>query len=184
MYAAISDLQNRYDQRLIAQASSDDNSGSLASAVINAALADASYEFNAAVLQGSIYNISDVTTLLSTGDTIVTRVVCDIAMRNLFARRGRGTPDFIQKNIERSDKFVEALRSGKRVLNVSKNRAADAISQITLPFSGYANITPLASLPILGGAAGTLTINNPGGAGAVGADSGYGGYGNNPFNNF
>ena len=43
MYAEISDLQNRYDQRLIAQASSDDNSGSLASGVVNAALADASY---------------------------------------------------------------------------------------------------------------------------------------------
>ncbi len=184
MYAEISDLQNRYDQRLIAQASSDDNSGSLASGVVNAALADASYEFNAAVLQGSIYQISDVLALQSTGDTMVTRVVCDIAMRNLFARRGRGTPDYIQKNIERSDKFIEAIRTGKRVLNVPKNRAADSIEQVMVPFTGYANITPLASLPILGGAAGTLTINNPGGAGAVGADSGYGGYGNNPFNNF
>ncbi len=184
MYAQISDLQARYDSRLIAQLSTDDNSGTLDSSVVNVALSDGSYEFNAAVLQGSIYTVSDIQALQSTGDTLVTRIVCDIAMRNMYARRGKKIPAFIESQIDRSDKLLEALRTGKRVLNVQVNRSADVISQASITFTGASNITPLASIPILGGATGTLTVNMPGGAGAVGADSGYGGYGNNPFNNF
>lgn len=160
-YASISDLQSRYDARVIAQLSCDDNSGTINTTNVQAALDDATASINMAALQGSQYTITDLTTLVSSGDTMLVRMCADLTLRKLVERRAGAMPSALRDQIKESEDLLSALRSGKRVLNVTTNRTADTPEIVAVSAVENSYIQPMASLPFFGGPKATPSIYGP-----------------------
>ncbi len=173
-YAQTPDLQARYDFRLTNQASSDDNSGSQNTANQNIALQDASSEINTAILAGGRYTPTQISTLLSGGDTLLVRLCCDIAFARLLARRRGGASPGQKDNLEAAQKLLDRLESGAAILNISASIAAGLPSMVMVNADQASNAEPLSSCEFLGGPAGTKNTSTPypfGSAGYGGSQS-------------
>lgn len=158
-YATIAQFQARYDARLVAQWSNDTNGTTQTSANVQAALDDASAAILTACLQGSIYSASDLTTLVSGGDTALVRLCCDIAIGYMAERRGQGLPGQLQRQADEAGRMLDALRRGQRVLNVSANRAADVPATVTLTADERSNLGSLTASDFFGDVSGTATTS-------------------------
>lgn len=117
-YAAPSDLTARYDLRTVSQLASDNNVAVpdvTAAPAVLAVLSDASGDVDVALMAGGRYTAADLAAL--TGNSLATllRIVCDIAMSYLYARR----PGFDVKKTkelrELADDHLDRLRKGENV---------------------------------------------------------------------
>lgn len=160
-YATVSDFQQRFDSRIIAQLSNDANSATITTANVQACLDDGAAAVNTACLQGSQYTVSDLTNLVSSGDTQVVRMNCDIAIRLLAARRAIGISGAIIALTKDTYDLLSLLQEGKRVLNVARNRTADIAAMVNITAVQASNIQPGASLQFFGGPTGTPSVNGP-----------------------
>ena len=158
-YAAISDLQNRYDTRVIAQLSDDTNAGTINSTVVQACLDDAAGMINTAALQGSQYLQSDMATLAASSDPTLFRMNCDIAINLIAQRRAMGLSGRVQDQVKRSLDLLDALQKGSRIFNVQGNRIADLPAVVSVTSQQEANLNLPADLPFFGGPQGTPNIN-------------------------
>lgn len=157
-YASISDFNARYDSRVIAQLSNDTNSSSANSSNVQAMLDDATAQINSAALQGSQYTVDQLTALVLTGDTMLVRMNCDLALELIAQRRSMGLSGRLQEQTKRSLDLLEALRLGQRIFNIGANRTADLPTIVVLTDDQTANLQLASSLPFFGGAKGTNTI--------------------------
>ena len=159
-FATEAQFKERYDSRTINQLTKDDNTTTGDSAVITALLDDASAEITAAAIQGSQYTRSQLDTLVSSGDTMLVRLACDIAMRNLFRRRGQGVPPQFADSIRSAEDFIDTIKKGGRVLSVDDNRPADVPSLVELSASEKQNLGLIVDRsPFWGGAKPTPNTN-------------------------
>ena len=127
-FASITDLTNRFDPRLVSQLSSSDNSGNLNVAVVNILLQDATSELLLSVLVGQVYSQSDIQTLYNQGDNFVIRIVCELAMKNLFALRGEGISDNLINSFKFSELLLEQLKNGNKIFNTTNGPNANLTS--------------------------------------------------------
>ena len=127
-YATVTQFLDRYDQRDVGALVSDNDLEVSRDDLLNdidlrsplqAALDDASGEIEAALLVGGQYSVSDLTGLTGNSAAYLTRITCDIAMASLFDRRP--LQDLEKSNLlhERSEKYLDRLRKGENVLNVT-----------------------------------------------------------------
>lgn len=158
-YCTIQQFQQRYDLRSVAQLSNDQNADTLNTTNAQAALDDATAEINTAALQGSQYQLSDLTSLVAAGDTQLVRLNADLAYRNLLDRRGQGLPPGLEARIKSSESMLDALRSGARILNVTTNRVADVPALVTRTADQDLNLGVLTGNDFFAGPTGTITIN-------------------------
>lgn len=161
-YATIADFQARYDVRLIAQLSDDGNSGVVNSANIQPLLEDGKYEIITSCLRGSIYTAAQLDALVASGDTVLVRLNCDLALKMLVSRRVGGIPTALTAIVKAADEFLDALRSGKRVLNIDLARAADTPGIVTTTGLQRHNLGDLTQNEFWSNCRGTNTTNGPG----------------------
>ncbi len=158
-FAALADFQARYDSRLIAQLSEDANTGTVNSANVTVLLADAYSMILAAVLRGSIYTTAQ---LVATGDTMLVRLNCDVALKLLCARRAGGIPQAVQDIIKAANDMLSALESGGKVLNIAANRTADTPSVVISTRLQRQNLGDITANPFWSNDLGTNTVDAPG----------------------
>jgi len=158
-FASISDFNNRYDSRVIAQLSNDTNSTAINNTVVQACLDDGNATILTAALQGSQYTVSDLASLLASGDTTLIRMNCDIALKYLSQRRGMGLSPGLREQVKDSFDLLDALRKGTKVFNVASNRNADTPAMVNITSTQSQNIGDLAGIDFFGGPSGTMTIN-------------------------
>ena len=161
-YASSTDFANRYDSRLIQQLSVDDNSTSSGGTVISALLDDAQAEILTATLKGSIYTAGQLTALVATGDTALVRLNCDLALKLLVGRRVGGIPPALTDLIKRAEDMLDALRSGKRVLNIAINRQADGPAIVVSTGLEQSNAGDITQNEFWSNRLGTNTVSAPG----------------------
>lgn len=156
-YAAIVDFQARYDTRVIAQLSSDNNAGTINTIAVQACLDDATAMINSAALQGSQYTADELTSLVTSGDTMLLRMNCDLALNLLSQRRAMGLSGRIAEQVKRSLDLLEALQKGQRIFNVTANRTADVPAIVVTSLDQASNLNLGANISFFGGSAGTPT---------------------------
>lgn len=122
------DLQKRFDERTLAELASDtdtpvqDLSGD---PNVTQALEDAHGRFRAAVLVGGVYTSDHLDDLTGPTLSLAKRIVCELAMANLYARRMEkyGT-DWHKQVIESAETYLEQLRKGARLFETDAHIAA------------------------------------------------------------
>lgn len=118
MYATISDFSLRFDVRVLGDLVKDDNTqaGSLTgNSILEAMLKDATAHVKAAAQSRGIYSEAQLDALAVALDPLLIRLVCDIAMGLLYARRGKGMPDGHQDRVDAADAMLDQLRKGQAV---------------------------------------------------------------------
>lgn len=158
-YCTIAQLQQRYDQRIIAQVSNDTNGTAGLSTTIQAALDDATADVNLACQVGGVYSIADLLALTATGDTSLVRLCADLAMRHLARRRAGGRVEGLESAFDRSQEMLRALRLGQRILNVSANLGANVPAMVNMSSTQTGNLLTFTNTSFFGGASGTPTID-------------------------
>lgn len=161
-YADTSNFFDRYDARLIAQLSNDNNSTGANTTTIGVMLEDGKAEILTACLKGSIYSASDLDALVNSGDTQLVRLNCDVALKFLCDRRVGGTPKALQGIIDRANDMLDALRSGAKVLNVTTNRAADVPAVVVSTGVQQSNLGDITQNDFWSNRSGTNTVDYPG----------------------
>lgn len=158
-YATITQLQARFDSRLIAQLSNDTNAtgtGSQVDGNVQACLDDAAGDIRAAAMVGLIYSTADLSTLLASSDPLLIRLNCALGMGYLAARRGITLEDGIQKQVDAANDTLEKLRHGSRVFSIN---AGTAPQIAVLNATQEANLQRPSDNAFFGGASGTNTIS-------------------------
>ena len=161
-FADTNNFYDRYDSRLIQQLSVDDNSTNSGASVLSALLADAQAEILTAALRGSIYTVDQLNTLVASGDTALVRLNCDLAMKLLVGRRVSGIPTALQDILKRAEDMLDALRVGKRVLNVAVNRGADTPAILVSTGLQLSNLGDITQGDFWSNRTGTNTVDQPG----------------------
>lgn len=156
-YALIGDMENRYDSRVLAQLSNDENGTTRVDEVLQASLEDAYARINSAALQGSQYTVAQLEELVDAGDTMLVRMNCDLAIKFMAQRRGMGLPKGLESQVKESLDLLEALQQGKRVLNIDANRGADVPEIVTLTSDQQENLGSLTNISFFGGPQATKT---------------------------
>jgi hypothetical protein len=120
-----------YDQRMVGQLCSDSGTAVSPSNLptdpnLTQALLIATGEVCAAVLQGGMYQLTDLESLTDFGLAYLQSLVGDLALYRLVLRRGKNVEDYPQtaKALEQLD----LIKSGERVFFVSSNIAAGVMS--------------------------------------------------------
>lgn len=161
-FATVANFTDRYDARLLQQLSVDDNSTTSSASVLSVMLSDADAEIRSAVLKGSIYTVDAINALVASGDTALVRLNCDLAMKMLAGRRVTGLPSALQDAIKRAEDMLDALRTGKRVLNIAINRGADTPSVVTSTGLQMSNLGDITQNEFWSNRLGTNTVDAPG----------------------
>ncbi len=128
-YASATDLTARFDSREIADLLSDDatpvDEGDFSeNAKLLAILDDASGEVEAALVVGKRYEASDLSGLTGNSAAHLKRIVSELAMRNLLARRPAYKPDLLEAFEKRCQAQLERLRKGENVFNLEDQKDA------------------------------------------------------------
>jgi phage gp36-like protein len=122
-YATPADLVARFDARDIGQLVSDDKIV-VSTYDLNTnvpclvALSDAAGEIEAALLVGNRYTVVDLQTLSANSNSLLVRMNCDVAMRNLCSRRFGWNPEKAKAIRELADTQLEKLRNGENAFNI------------------------------------------------------------------
>lgn len=136
-YATPADLVARYDVRVIGHLCNDENktihpTQIEANANVLTALADASGEIDAALLQGRRYSKADLDALTGESLSYLKRICCQVAYWFLFERRSWVEDERYEVAKERGRKAIERLRRGEHVFDVEETKDA-GLPQITGP---------------------------------------------------
>jgi phage gp36-like protein len=125
-YAEPSDLLARYDANVVADLCSDDGHSVPAedlptNANLLTALEDASGEVESAMLIGERYTVAQLEALTGNSLGKLKKIVCSIAMAALLERRPLVHVQDAEKLLERAERYMEQLRTGMRLFNVTEN---------------------------------------------------------------
>lgn len=128
-YASGYDMVDRFDSREIGDLLSDsgvavDEGDIPGNSKMVAILDDASGEIEAALLVGNRYTTDDLSALTGSSLSHLKRVVCELAMRDLLARRPAYNPDLLESFEKRCNRQLERLRNGENVFNLSEQEDA------------------------------------------------------------
>jgi phage gp36-like protein len=128
-YAIPADLILRKNVDLISDLALDDGSkqGSddlATNAVVLTALSTASGMVDAAILKAQIYTPAELAGLTGTAQDYLKRMVCDIAIAILFARKPAYSIDDYKAAIELQEMQLTQLRNGEDVFNILANQEA------------------------------------------------------------
>ena len=122
-------MVNRFDSREIGDLLSDTNTpvdeGDFPENVkLLAILADASGEIDAALMVGDRYTAADLSALTGNSLAHLKRIACEIAMRDLMARRPGYKPELLESFEKRCQKHLDRLRQGENVFNIQDHKDA------------------------------------------------------------
>jgi phage gp36-like protein len=125
-YAAASDLLARFDNTVVAELCADDHqevpSEDLATNTnLLAALADASGDVESAMLIGERYTTAQLEALTGNSLGKLKRITCTIAMAYLMERRPLVHVSNAERLLKRAEEYLEQLRTGQRIFNVTDN---------------------------------------------------------------
>ena len=123
-----SDLLLRFDSNLLGQVVNDQgqqqtSTALLTNAALHAALDDAAGTVYAALYVAYKYTAAELSTLDSPSTSLLTRLVCDLAIVMLCQRRGYSYDDKYPM-VGLSLEMIQQLRNGERVLNLAGNESA------------------------------------------------------------
>jgi len=142
-YASSTDLTARYDERDIADLASDSGTpeSDLAnSAIVQAALDDASGDVDAALLKGGRYTATQLSGLTGNSLAKLKRITCEIAMHYLMERRPDFSPERAEQLEIRRKRHLERLRKGEDVFGLDPAIEAGAPSHQELTTADYQNL--------------------------------------------
>lgn len=133
-YALNSDFVTRYDMRPVADLLSDTGSPVapsqvLTNTVLTTILQDASADVDAALFRGNRYTPAQLTDLSATSATLLTRLVCDMAMLYLKRRRGKFNAEADGKWAEAIEAKLESIRNGENYLMLAEQTEAIASTE-------------------------------------------------------
>lgn len=117
-YALAADMLVRFDARLLSHLLSDSGLNATVddtSAILTAALVDASDKVLSFTLRGGVYTQADLTELYTQGSPILKNMVCSIAAAQLYARRGEEMPSSVADGSRVALQTLKDLRDGKAV---------------------------------------------------------------------
>ena len=119
-YATPADFLARYDARIVGDIVADDgvqvsSSGLLTDPNLLASLADASGDVESACLFGERYTPDDLAALTGNSQSLLKRIVCDVAMAYLLKRRPSADPQNDIARLEAAERILERLRKGEQV---------------------------------------------------------------------
>lgn len=154
-FCTIAQFFARYDRRVIAQLSNDVNSVAQLDTNIQACLDDATSDIKTAALVGKIYSATDLTTLVSSGDTQLVRLNADIALGYIYNRRAMGVPANLKDVVDRANDQLNALKRGERVLNVTAAINASLPVMVNLSPLDQLNLQQITATPFFGEPCGT-----------------------------
>lgn len=128
-YASASDLIARRDKRLIGELISDTDepptdADILASTVLTTLLEDASGQIESAMLSGKRYEPADLAGLTGNSLAFLKKIVCTIAMADLYERRPGIHIEQAKAYTEMAQGYLEALRTGKNLFNIDEHATA------------------------------------------------------------
>lgn len=128
-YASVADLLIRYDERRIRDLVGDDGrrepTSSLAtSTVLLELLAESSGEVESACLVAEKYTAADLVALTGNGESLLKRLVCDIAFQFLIDRRGKDGENEKPWRYERALEKLQQLRDGARIFGFQETQNA------------------------------------------------------------
>jgi phage gp36-like protein len=131
-YASSADLVLRFDSREISDLLSDsgaavDENDFATHPKLTAILDDASGEIEAALLVGKRYEASDLSGLTGNSLAHLKRITCELAMRNLLARRPAYKPELLEGFEKRCQAHLKQLRNGENVFNLEDQKDAGVI---------------------------------------------------------
>jgi phage gp36-like protein len=118
-YAQISDIQLKFDQRLLGDLASDGNvrvTNLTGNPVIQSALDAASGQINSAILKGERYTVADLQALTGVDAAFLIDLTCNLAFLKLRIRRGMPIDGF--PYLDQALATLEALGTGQAVFNV------------------------------------------------------------------
>ena len=130
-YCAIAQFYQRNDQRIINQLSNDADSDVNLNDYIQAQLDDATDWIRGAAIQGNAYTSDELDTLVATGATVLIRMCSDVALRNIYSRRGQGVPQAVEDSTKATYDLIDALRNGDNVLAVEGRESARKPNLVT-----------------------------------------------------
>lgn len=130
-YATVSDLITRRDKRTIGELIQDSDevlsdSEILTSPILTELLEDASGQVEAAMLCGKRYLPSELALLTGNSLNFLKKIVCVIAMADLFERRPGYHIEQATQYANLAKAYLEDLRTGKNLFNMSDNSPANA----------------------------------------------------------
>ena len=128
-YASITDLITRRDKRLIGELMGDWNDTPtdaelLASTVLEVLLEDASGQVESAMLSGKRYEPSDLESLTGNSLGFLKKIVCTIAMADLYERRPGYHMDQSKAYTELAQAYLKSLRNGENLFNLDSHVSA------------------------------------------------------------
>lgn len=120
------DMTARYDSRMLARMCFDDDlrhdaEELEASAPMKAALLDATGELRAALSVAGMYTEDQLDRLAPESIALAKRIVCELALACLYARRGGEARDTIEKLRVASEEYLDRLRKGERLFSLVKD---------------------------------------------------------------
>jgi phage gp36-like protein len=148
-WASTSQMATRYDERTLRGLISDDDDLAATvteGGVLDALLEDATGVIQSAVYQGRTYTSDQMATL--TASPLLIRLVCDIAIKMLFARRARDMPSAVQQNYDEAMDILDEIRKGVRVFDSVQNAASQTVSGYVQPTTTRPNNLPISSSPL------------------------------------
>ena len=131
-YATPAQFLERYDERLLGDLVSDDNSQVSPSALLTdsnlqAALDDASGDIDAALITGQRYTTDDLDGLTGNSQKHLIRITCDIAFVLLLTRRGSMDPETRRSHMAVAEDHLERLRKGLNIFNLDDQKDAGVV---------------------------------------------------------
>lgn len=128
-YANHDDMTNRFDAREIGDLLSDtgepvDEGDFVSHPKLTAILEDASGEIEAALMVGGRYTAANLTSLTGNSLSHLKRITCELAMRDLLARRPAYNPEKLKAFEERCQGHLKQLRHGENVFNLADQKDA------------------------------------------------------------
>lgn len=146
-WASISQLGERYDERLLGELASDTDERVpiTGNSRLETALEDATAFVQSAVHQGQTYTESQMSSIVAGSNRLVIRLVCDIAIKHLHARRAREMPSVVQSNYDDAMDILDDLRQGKRVFDAETNASSQTVATHAQPLATRANNLPISS---------------------------------------
>ena len=128
-YASITDLITRRDKRLIGELMGDMNDTPtdaelLASTTLEALLVDASGQVESAMLSGKRYEPADLESLTGNSLGFLKKIVCTIAMADLYERRPGYHMEQAKAYTELAQAYLKSLRNGENLFNLDSHASA------------------------------------------------------------
>ncbi len=137
-YAQPTDMINCFRADVIGDVVSDDGqqvdpNSLLTDPTLLSALQRASGEFEAALMAGGIYLISDLTSLSDNAQALMVDIVCTIAMWNLLKRNPNANLELLKIIAEDAREKLKALRQGAAVFGNTSNAENGVLPETTGP---------------------------------------------------